>query len=102
MLTGTIALLALALISGWTLGGLLLRLGGLATVLLGLLIALTHPAGLALAAVGGLGWLAGHWLYALRHHTYKSPLAPRLYLQVLPARLDPIRHWATPTTSRYG
>jgi hypothetical protein len=98
MLASTIALLTLALIGAWTLGGLLLRLGGLTTMLIGL----THPAGLALAAVGSLAWLAGHWLYGLRHHAYKSPLARRIYLQLLPTRLDPTRHWTFPTTSRHG
>jgi hypothetical protein len=99
MLTQMLALTAGALIAGWLSGGLLLRLGGLLGVLAGLLTATTNPVGLALAARGGLAWLAGHWLHALRHHTYKSPLARRIYLQVLPPRMDATRRW---TISDHG
>lgn len=94
-----VAITALALIATWTLGGVVLRVGGTATVTVGLLLAASaHPAGLLLVALGTPLWLAGHWHYAWRHHTYKSPLARRLFLQILPARLDPTRRWATPTT----
>jgi hypothetical protein len=102
MLTQTLALMAGALITGWVTAGLLLRLGGLLGILTGLLTATTNPIGLALAALGGLAWLAGQWLYALRHHTYKSPLARRIYLQALPARLDPTRHWTITRECRHG
>ncbi|ADB49820.1 hypothetical protein Cwoe_1391 [Conexibacter woesei DSM 14684] len=37
--------------------------------------------------------LAGHWLYAFRHHVYAGPLVERVFLQLLPARLDPTRNW---------
>lgn len=53
-------------------------------------------AGIILLA-GALGlWLIGHWRYALRHREYRSPLARRIFLQVLPTRLDPTRRWAWP------
>lgn len=77
-------------------GGLLLRLGGIATATTGLLLAAArHPIGLLLAPLGVLLWTAGHWHYALRHHTYKSPLARRLFLDVLPTWADPTGNWTT-------
>jgi hypothetical protein len=98
MLLHTIAVAILVLVVGWMAGGLVLRAGGLLAVTAGLLAATGDPAGLLLAVLGILGWLAGHWLYALRHHAFKSPLARRIYLQLLPRRLDPTRRWAIPTT----
>ena len=94
-----LALILAALIVCWIVAGVLLRAAGLLAVLVGLALTPTHPAGLVLAAPGALLWLIGHWHYVLRHHTYKSPLARRIYLDVLPRRLDPTRHWATPTTT---
>jgi hypothetical protein len=93
------ALVAVVLLAVWVAGGALLRVGGAITVLVGLLVALGHPLGLLFVALGVVAWMAGHWHYALRHHTYKSPLARRLFLQLLPARLDPTRRWAIPTTT---
>jgi hypothetical protein len=91
-----IALLAMAVLAVWVAGGLLLRLGGIATATTGLLLAAArHPIALLLAALGALLWVGGHWHYALRHHTYKSPLARRLFLDVLPTWADPTRHWTT-------
>lgn len=95
----TIAVLAVALPALWLLGGMLLRIGGLlvflsaaATLALG-----ADPAGAVLAgAFGGLLWLAGHWLFALRHQEYKSPLARHLFAR-LPASFDPTRFWAVGT-----
>jgi hypothetical protein len=98
-LTTTGAVLIVALTIGWIAGSLVLRIGGLLTTLTGLLACPTNPGGIALVPLGALAWLAGHWLFALRHHAYKSPLARRIYLQLLPARLDPTRRWAIPTTT---
>jgi hypothetical protein len=50
------------------------------------------PAAL-LTAVGGVAWLAGHWVYAVRHHYFFSPLARRIFVQVLPRQLDPTVSW---------
>ena len=86
------ALVILRLIQGF---------GG-AAGLVGLFACLVHPLGLLLVVLGTPAWAVGHWHYALRHHAYKSPLARRVYLQVLPARLDPTRYWAAPTTRRHG
>lgn len=87
-------------LAAWAIGGIVLRLGGSAVVIVGLVAAaLAHPAGLLLAASGALLWAVGHWHYALRHHAYRSPLARRIFLQLLPSRFDPARRWATPTTT---
>jgi CDP-diglyceride synthetase len=60
------------------------------------LITLGNPVALFIAVLGFVMWLAGHWHFALRHHEYKSPLARRIFLQVLPPRYDPTRHWGAP------
>lgn len=102
LLAHVVAVAALVAIAAWIAGGVLLRVGGALAVLVGLLACLIHPAGLLLVVLGALAWAAGHWLYGLRYHTYKSPLARRLFLQILPASLDPTRRWAistTPTTN---
>jgi hypothetical protein len=49
-----------------------------------------------LLVLGAAFWLGGHWHFALRHHSYKSPLARRVFLQLLPRRLDPTRNWGVP------
>lgn len=95
----TFALIALLLIAAWVAGSLVLRVGGLLTVLVSLAAGPASPTGLPVVIAGGIAWLTGHWLYALRHHYYRSPLARRLYLQALAPRLDPTRRWATPTTT---
>jgi hypothetical protein len=94
-----LSLTGLFLLVLWLVGGVLLRLAGLAAGTLGLLLALTHPIGLLVASIGAVLWAAGHWHYALRNHTYKSPLARRLFIEVLPAWADPTRDWSIPTTT---
>ncbi|MGE0066628.1 MAG: hypothetical protein AB7T48_04665 [Solirubrobacterales bacterium] len=92
----TIAALAVALPLLWLLGGMILRLAGLllflaaaATLALG-----SNAGGACLAgAFGALLWLAGHWLFALRHQQFKSPLARHLFAR-LPGPFDPTRSWA--------
>jgi hypothetical protein len=81
----------------WCFGGITLRVGGCLMFIGALfLTAMTGwlPAAM-LATVGGLAWLGGHWLYGVRHHYIDSPLARRLFLQVLPRKLDPTRKWNT-------
>jgi hypothetical protein len=91
-----VALGALAVL--WVLGGFLLRLIGYTLALAGAgVAALTGNANGALVfAIGIALWLAGHWLYALRHHEYKSPLAGYLFMRWVPGWLDPTRGWAIP------
>lgn len=92
-----VALLALGALLGWVVGSFALRLGGAVIVLVGL-IALAFEreiaAGLVAIVLGSVAWLAGHWLYAFRHHGYRNPLAERIFLQVLPRGLDPTRGWS--------
>jgi hypothetical protein len=89
-------------LGAWVLGGLVLRVGGALLIAGGLLsTAATGPLSSALLTlVGALVWLAGHWLYAVRHHYYSSPLARRIFLETLPARLDPTRRWGIPNVPR--
>lgn len=94
-LTASAVLLALGV---WLLGGFVLRIGGATLALGGLVVtAATGSPGTAVAAtLGALAWLAGHWLYAVRHHHFRSPLARRIFLEALPAPLDPTRRWGVP------
>jgi hypothetical protein len=100
-MNGLLSLAACAIIATvtvWLFGGFVLRacgallaFGGVAST------ALTGSPRMAVAAIlGGLAWLAGQWLFGLRHHYYRSPLARRFFLQWLPARLDPTRGWGVP------
>jgi hypothetical protein len=79
----------------WLLGGIVLRVGGVLLVAGGLLNTVaTGSAAAALATlIGGLAWLAGHWLFAVRHHEYASPLARRVFSQALPRALNAARRW---------
>lgn len=91
-----IGLGALGLLLAWLLGGILLRLGGLALALGGSLglVVFGNLVGLLVAAIGALLWLAGHWHYALRHQEFKSPLARQVFSRWAPTWLDPTRDWA--------
>lgn len=92
-----LAFVALGLLAVWVFGGVLLRLSGIVLTLSGIgLVAFSGNAnGLLVFAIGGALWLAGHWLYALRHGEYKSPLADFLFYRCVPAWLDPIRDGRT-------
>lgn len=94
----TIAIIAVALPALWIFGGIVLRLAGLLLFFSGCAgVALgSDPGGAFLVgAVGVLLWLVGHWLFALRHQEYKSPLARRVFAR-LPSMFDPTRRWAVP------
>jgi hypothetical protein len=82
----------------WLVGGPALRVGGAATVTIGLLLAADTGSitAVLIALLGGLGWLTGHWLFAARNHYYRSPLARRVFLIAMPRRLDPTRGWGLP------
>lgn len=92
-----LAFVALGLLAVWVFGGVLLRLSGIVLTLGGIgLVAFSGNAnGLLVFAIGGALWLAGHWLYALWHGEYKSPLADLLFYRCVPAWLDPIRDGRT-------
>lgn len=100
-MSGLVSLAACALIVAlavWRLAGFILRAGG-AFFAIGGLLATAMTGSLAMTAgtiLGAVAWLAGQWLFGLRHHYYRSPLARRLFLQWLPARLYPTRGWGVP------
>ena len=97
MILVDLAFVALGLVAVWVFGGVLLRLGGIVLALGGIgLVALSGNAnGLLVFVIGGALWLAGHWLYALRHGEYKSSLADFLFYRCAPAWLDPTRDGRT-------
>lgn len=82
MSLATLGLCQLVLVVAWTVGGVILRLGGSILILAGLLgPALgAGPGVLILAAVGAGVWVLGQAHHALRHGTYRGPLA-RLVLE---------------------
>jgi len=85
----------------WIFGGFALRAGGALSLAVGLLIAASSgslAAGI-FAVLGGVAWLAGHWVFAARNHYYRSSLARCVFLVAMPRRLDPTRDWGLPTVS---
>ncbi len=96
-----IGIAIIAVIGFWILGGIFLRAAGIVFAFAGVvaMIALHDPVALFMLVLGFVMWLAGHWHFALRHHEYKSPLAGRIFLQVLPPRYDPTRGWGVPMAS---
>jgi hypothetical protein len=99
-MTGVVSFAAsavLVVLGVWLLGGFLLRAGG-AIVAVGGLLATALSGSLTMAAVaiaGAVAWLAGHWMFALRHHYFCSPLARRAFNHAL-APLNPARWWGVP------
>lgn len=79
MTLAVIGILALALLSAWSFGGIALRLAGTVIALAGLLgLSLNgNPSGVLAFALGACLWLAGHLHFRLRHRAFKSALAER-------------------------
>src|ERR1700730_5037172 len=101
-MTGLLSLLAtgaLIAIGAWLLGGSVLRVGGVLLVAGGLLstAATGSPAAALATVLGGLAWLGGgNGTTPPRHHCFSSPLARRIFLEVLPQQLDPTTGWGIP------
>ena len=100
-MTGLLSLLATGVLVGlgfWLLGGVVLRVGGVLLLAGGLLstAATGSPSAALLTVLGGLAWLAGQWLFGLRHHCFSSSLARRIFHEALPRQLDPTRGWGIP------
>jgi hypothetical protein len=101
-MSGLLSLAATAILAAlatWAVGGWVLRTAG-ATLAVGGLLCTADTGSVTMAVATLLGvaaWLAGHWLYAVRHHCYRNPLARRIFLDALPSRLDPTRRWGVPT-----
>jgi hypothetical protein len=93
-LLATGVLIALGL---WLFGSIVLRAGGVVLAVGGLVSTATTgaPAMAAASVLGALAWLAGHWLFALRHHYFCSPLARRVFNDTL-VPLNPTRRWGIP------
>lgn len=102
-----VGVILLVILGLWLLGGVLLRLAGVLLVGVAVLgLAFPDAAGgssggqallaLALLPAGLVVWLAGQWHHAWKHHYYRSPLAQRVFQQLLPVRLDPTRGWSVP------
>lgn len=101
-MSGLVRLGAWAVVIGvgfWLFGGLLLRAGGALSLAAGLVIVASTGslAAAVITVLGGIAWFSGHWLFALRNHYYRSPLARRVFLTVLPLSFDPTRRWGLPT-----
>jgi len=101
-MSGLVRLGAWAAVIGlglWLFGGFVLRAGGALSLAAGLLIAASTGslAAAVVAALGGIAWLSGHWVFAVRNHCYRSPLARRVFLAALPLSFDPTRRWGLPT-----
>lgn len=101
-MSGLVSLAATAILAAlatWVIGGWVLRTAGATLTVGGLLCAAAtgSPVMAVATLVGAVAWLAGHWLYAARHHYFRTPLARRVFLDGLPRRLDPTRRWGVPT-----
>jgi hypothetical protein len=106
-MTGLLSLLAtgvLVALGLWLLGGIVLRFGGILLVAVGLLstAASGSPAAALLTLLGAVAWLAGQWLFGLRHHYFSSPLARHVFHEALPRQFDPTRRWGIPNVPPEG
>jgi hypothetical protein len=81
----------------WLFGSIVLRAGGVVLAVGGLVstAATGSPAMAAASVLGALAWLTGHRLFALRHHYFCSPLARRVFNDML-APLNATRRWGVP------
>jgi hypothetical protein len=103
MSTAIVGSLILGALGLWFFSGVVLRLGGLLIFITGVVgVAGGNAGGILVATLGALGWLAGHWHYALRHQEYKSPLARHLFSRPPLSWLDPARDWSVPVDRRGG
>lgn len=89
----------------WLFGSVVARIAGIFLAVFGVLGMVTSGAqghiGAAVAAFvvfmfGFALWLAGHWIFAYKHHYFVSALARRLFSQTPLRRIDPTRGWGVP------
>jgi len=87
-MTSAVGVAILAVGGTWLFGGLLARWAGALLVVAGSigLVSTGDPDGFLLVALGAALWLVGHLLYRVRRSVWKSALAERLCLAVLPQR----------------
>lgn len=89
-MTSAIGVAILVVAGIWLIGRLLARWAGALLIAAGSVgLAITGNAnGLLLVALGIALWLVGHLLYRMRRGAWKSALAERLCLVVLPRRSE--------------
>lgn len=95
--------LVLMTVGTWLVGDIALRLVGGLTMVIGLLVlaplsaTLTVlPISLLIIAGGLVLWLAGHWLRAVKIHSWSSRIARGLLVWAGGERMDPTRNWEFP------
>lgn len=93
-----VALIVVGSLVAWKFGSIALRILGI-LFCAAALASLAFPGaesvwtGLGMLMLGLILWLAGHWLFALRRHYFRSALAEQLFVRFLPSWFDPTRHW---------
>jgi hypothetical protein len=89
----------------WVFGSFALRLAGLLAMVVGIVTIpgafelgnlVLLPMSIITIALGMSLWLAGHWLYAYKHHDFKSGTAHRVLARIFGGRFDPTRGWGVP------
>ncbi|KWT63365.1 hypothetical protein ADL21_02830 [Streptomyces albus subsp. albus] len=102
-----LVVLGIAAVAGltWLMGSVVLRTTGWLLLFLGLVsLANVVASGWVGAFVfaplslvlGAVLWLAGHWLFAFKHHFFRSRIAARVFARLARGRLDPTRGWGVP------
>lgn len=96
-IASVIGIAIVAAIGAWVIGdtvarwlGLLLLVAGAGYLIGGL------ARGAVMVGVGLALWLLGHWLFAFKHHWWRSAAAQRVFASGWLRRLDPTRGWAVP------
>ncbi len=99
----------LVALAAWLFGSVLARVFGVVFALIGLagtFVYGTHnqlgsAAACFAAFAGGFAlWLAGHWMFAYKHHGWSSPIARRVFNQTPLRRIDPTRRWGIRVVGR--
>jgi hypothetical protein len=99
------AAIVLAL-AGWLFGSITARVAGILLAIGGLLGMIRGGAeaggmgvavtGFGVFVLGFILWLVGHWIYAYKHHYWRSALARRLFNQTPLRSVNPARGWGYP------
>jgi hypothetical protein len=100
-----IVLIAAVALITWKIGSVVLRIVGVLcfiAALAGIASGSDPLTGAFVAFLATVLWLAGHWLFAFRHHVYRSALAQRIFQQALPRWMDPTRNWGIRTVGSDG
>ncbi|MFI2242664.1 hypothetical protein [Streptomyces chrestomyceticus] len=89
----------------WLMGSVVLRTAGWLLLIVGVISLANVVASGSVGAVvfaplmpvlGAVLWLAGHWLFAFKHHFFRSGIAARAFARLARGRLDPTRGWGVP------